>query len=217
VNGDVLQFALIGAMIIGTIIAVLLGRFLDHGDNRTLGLIGVTIPQSSDVIDFSDQDIMLAPKRAKAPLPRVFEREIIISNIGFSVVDNFKINLKTNFQKAFDPEIDFVDYAIFTDPPGLKYELHDAQESLDSTELEIKFEFMNRGDKFRLRSLSSSDSRSSFKAHHPNTEFRNVPAPVPLPTVRQRFAGFLGRSRIIELGIGATTAALTGTILALIS
>lgn len=203
-----LQFALIGATIVGTVIAVLVGRALDKGE-KGRKVIGLLVPKNCQIIDFSKKNILLAPTKAPSPLEKIFEMEIGIGNVGFAVVTEFSVTVKTTFAKEFEKLQDFVDYSIETYPDGMKYEIREISSILRENVYSVNFPFMNRGDRFLLRTISSSEFQIQCTAHHQDTELVYTADLSPLPTLRQRIASGLSQTKHIEWLIGAVGAAAT--------
>ncbi|MBU0825887.1 MAG: hypothetical protein KKA44_07145 [Alphaproteobacteria bacterium] len=211
-----MPFALIGATIIGTIIAVLIGRKLDQPARASKTVLAYSVPGKSNILDFSSKNIMLAPKAAPAPLERLFEQEIGISNIGFECVEDIEITVKTKYDKKFDPEQDFSDYSVETIPSGMKYEIKNVASESDSSEYKILIPFMNRSDVLKIKKISSADSSISVFMHKINTDFVEVKDLSPLPTVRQRLITQIGQGRLIEASGGIAAAALAASLLSLL-
>lgn len=201
------QFALLGATLIGSIIAVLLGRLFDKGSKRG-AIVGVWVEQKADVIDFTHMGFLLQPKGGAPGLERVFQRSCIIRNIGFEIVYDFEIVLESDYGAAFDPTIDFGDFRLETEPSGLNVDISDVGRTDSKTQVSYKFKFLNRGDYLKITYISSRDVKVSFMAHHPGTEIIAVSLPDLIPTIRQKIGSLVSKGRVVE--IVAMTLAVAG-------
>jgi hypothetical protein len=215
-SDQALQFLLIAATVFGTIIAVLIGRALDKGFKKHTGIMGVITPKASDVIDFTQKNILLQPKNNRFPIERIFEKELIVANIGFDVVENFHVVMCARHLESYNSDIDFIDFSITTSPEGLNYKLEKGKVEPTYNETLIHFPFMNRGDVFKIRISSTKEVDLSFKAHHPNTEFRAITQIKLLPTLRQKIGSYVGSSKAIEVATVATAAVVAALIASLL-
>ena len=218
-NDGVLAYALIAATVAGTVIAVLIGRYLDKGTSKRSGVIGIHIPQKSEIIDFTRKNILLVPLGKTEPIERLYEREILVGNVGFDIVNNFQIKICREYVEPSIRNANFTSQNISVNPEGLEFEICDGQKHEVYEETIVKFGFMNRGDSFRLRILSNSEIKISFLAHHPDTIFKDVNNLELLPTLRQKVGNVVGSGRMIEkTGVGLiVTAAAAATAAGFVS
>ncbi|MBL4718130.1 MAG: hypothetical protein JKZ02_06755 [Erythrobacter sp.] len=204
---------LVIATIAGTVIAVLLGKFLDNPTRKPGKVLAAAYHRRPKVLEFGDERILLAPKSAPAPVEKIFEQEIVISNIGFELLENVELTVSQTYDKEFDPAEDFADHSIDSIPDGVDYQIESHETTTTLSRYSVRIPFLNRGDRLIMRTLSSSESSCSINSHMPNVEFRIVEVVENIPTLRERLARILEKGRWFEaisgaLGAGVVLAAL---------
>ncbi len=209
------QFALLAATLVGTAVAIIVGKMLDKNE-QARKIISIDFDKSSQVIDFSKRNILLAPNGIQNPIPRVFERELSVTNVGFGLVEGLEIVWGTNYVEKFGHDRSWADFDLRSEPPGIRPEFEDLEKSDQATRILMKFKFLNRGDKFVIRAAASSDFSFDISAHHPGTEIRYQGGQKLLPTFRDRVAKFLSEKQIIQVLAGVGAAAAAGSISSII-
>lgn len=206
-NEPTFQFALLAATVIGTIFAVLVGKFLDDWKRKSQ-FLGIWIQSESNILDLTDRNILLSPADSGIQLEKLFEKRLMIANVGRDVIEGVRVRIKSTYSKDFETDSDFVEFKISSSPNGLDVQFENEHSHGRVTSVDLVSPFLNPGDAIELGYLSSADVDIESSAHLKNVEIVRLSSPGTPATKREKIAEFLARSHGLEAIAGVVAALL---------